>query len=307
MFRGLDDEMARTRNGDARLITSSPEATAAEPSKRFQATSSKPQRVVTVDDLMSMGWRKFLLLLIAPIAAAAIAYGIAGLLTPRYTSVAYLKLDEAGARAADALMRSSPVADKVMARLGLPEGTVDGLPRLNDNRRIIVAAGDLQATAKLFRLEYSDKDPHVAQRINSLFIDAWLSSAGPSLERHNGLNAEIQRKNGLIEDISKQINWAVKDLSPRASQENQSEILVIIKNLLEKREQQVNQVSSLITEDNGVAPDSVFGSPDLPVKPSWPEKRIIAILAGAITALCLFVSLAMGLSKPKLLSQQYRN
>jgi uncharacterized protein involved in exopolysaccharide biosynthesis len=255
--------------------------------------------VVSVGDLISIGKKKILLLLLAPVGAALIAYAITSLVPARYTSVAYLKLDEAGARSADALMRSPPVLDKVIAGLGKPEGRIDVAPKLNENRRIVVAAGDFETTAKLFRLEYTDREPRVAQQINHLFIDAWLATAGTSQDRRAAIEAEIQRRNVHINDLSQQINWITGDLTLRASAEKQSEILVIIKSLLERREEEVDRVSGLMSDLNNFPMDTVFSPADLPAQPSWPQKGIIAILAGAITALGLLAFVVLSLSRSR--------
>ena len=97
-----------------------------------------------------------------------------------YTSVAYLNLDETGARVADARMRSNPVLDAVLSEYTPPKNTLEARRQyLEDNRRIVVAAGETLRTSKLFRMEYSDTSPQVAQKVNSLFIAAWLESTKP--------------------------------------------------------------------------------------------------------------------------------
>ena len=117
------------------------------------------------------------LLLLGPLIVALFAFGIANLLPKWYTSVVYLNLDEAGAREADVLMRSAPVLDKVLSEFKTLQDTLEARRRfLDGNRRIVVAPGDIQKTSKLFRMEYSDKDPRLAQKVNSLFVEAWLES-----------------------------------------------------------------------------------------------------------------------------------
>jgi hypothetical protein len=60
------------------------------------------------------------LLVLGPVIAALVAFGVASVLPKWYTSVAYLAVDETGARVADARMRSAPVLDKVLAEFHAP-------------------------------------------------------------------------------------------------------------------------------------------------------------------------------------------
>ena len=115
------------------------------------------------------------LLLLGPIIAALVVLGIVSMLPKSYTSVAYLALDETGARVADARMRSAPVLDKVLSDFRAPRDTLEARRRfVAGNLRIVVAEGETQRTSGLFRMEYSDRNPLVAQKVNSLFIEAWL-------------------------------------------------------------------------------------------------------------------------------------
>ena len=145
------------------------------------------------------------LLLLGPLIVALFAFGIANLLPKWYTSVVYLNIDEAGARKADALMRSAPVLDKVLSEFKAPQDTLEARRRfLDGNRRIVVAPGDIQMTSNLFRMEYSDRDPRVAQKVNSLFVEAWLELTNPPAEKRKMIEAEIARK-----DLEVEINFAI--------------------------------------------------------------------------------------------------
>jgi hypothetical protein len=70
------------------------------------------------------------------------------------------------------------------------------------NRRIVVAPGELQKTSSLYRLEYSDRDPHVAQKVNALLVEAWLDFTKPPPEKRSSIEAEIERRDSLAKSIS---------------------------------------------------------------------------------------------------------
>jgi hypothetical protein len=230
------------------------------------------------------------LLLVGPVVVGVIAFGIASALPKWYTSTAYLSLDEAGARAADSLMRSTPVLDKVLAKLDAPrDGFEARYKSLDSNRRIVVAPGEIQNASKLFRLEYSDRDPRAAQKINSLFVDAWLDSTKPPPKKRRVIEAEIERRELQAKSISQLLDRLQKDATSLVTQSQQGELATPMMNLIEKRDENLEALVSLRESLNGLSSDVVFGPPDLPGEPSWPKKAIITILAVIVSTLLLLV------------------
>lgn len=146
------------------------------------------------------------LLVLVPLIAALVAFGIASALPKWYTSAAYLALDETGARVADARMRSAPVLDKVLSEFHAPRDTLEARRRFLDrNLRMVVAAGETQKTSGLFRLEYSDTDPRTAQKVNKLFLEAWLASTQPPPDKRAEIQGEIERTDLQTKSISQLI------------------------------------------------------------------------------------------------------
>lgn len=230
------------------------------------------------------------LLLIGPVLVGVIAFGIASALPKWYTSTAYLSLDEAGARAADSLMRSTPVLDKVLADLGTPRDGFEARRKsLDGNHRIVVAPGEIQIASKLFRLEYSDRDPRAAQKINSLFIDAWLDSTKPPPKKTRAIEAEIERRELQAKLISQLLDRLQKDATSLVTQGQQGELATPMMHLIEKRDDNLDALVGLRESLNGLSSDVVFGPPDLPEQPSWPRKGIITILAIVVSTLLLLV------------------
>jgi hypothetical protein len=230
------------------------------------------------------------LLLLGPVIAGLVAFGIASFLPKSYTSAAYLALDETGARVADARMRSIPVIDKVLAEVTVPRDTLEARRRFVDtNLRIVVAAGETQKTSSLFRLEYSDRSPQVAQKVNSLFLDAWLESTKPAPDRRAALEAEIERTDAQTKSISLLIDRLQKDAPSLVAQSLQGELATPILGLITKRDQNLANLVTLRNSLNGVSRDVVFGPPDLPEEPSWPKRGIITILAASVAGLLLLM------------------
>ncbi len=230
------------------------------------------------------------LLLLGPLIAALVAFGAASFWPKSYTSVAYLALDETGARVADARMRSVPILDKVLAGFDAPRGTLEARRRfIEDNRRIVVAAGETQKTSNLFRLEYVDRDPATAQKVNSLFIEAWLESTRPPPDRRAVIVSEIERTDTQTKSISQLIERLEKDAPSLVAQSLQGELATPILGLIGKRDQNLAILISLKSSLNGLSRDVIFGAPDLPEEPSWPRRGIITILAAFVTGLLLLM------------------
>ena len=259
------------------------------PSNDPKASATRP--ALSLERLFATIWQNLKLLLLGPVIVGLVAFGIATLLPKWYTSVAYLNLDEAGGRAADALMRSPPVLDKVLAQFKAPQNTIEARRAfLGGHRRIVVAPGELPMTSRLYRLEYSDRDPRVAQKVNSLFVEAWLDSETPTSEKRMMIEAEIARRELEAKSLSQLIDRLQRDAPPPVSQSSlESELVGPILGLIRDRDKNLAAIASLRSSLNGVPRDVVFSAPDLPEVPSWPKKGIISILAGFIAEMLLLM------------------
>lgn len=231
------------------------------------------------------------LLVLGPALAGLIAFGIASFLPKSYTSVVYLRLDEGEARAADAIMQSTPIIDSVLSGYTPPEATLDARrAHIGNNRRIVVAPGETQKTSNLFRMEYSDRDPAVAQRVNSRLIAAWLESTKPPPDKRAAIEAEIERTQTQANATTQLIERLEKDAHSLVAAESlQGELATPIVRLLEKRDKNLATIIELKNSLKGLSGDVVFGMPSLPDVPSWPNRGIIVILTTVVTALLLTV------------------
>jgi uncharacterized protein involved in exopolysaccharide biosynthesis len=274
------------------VTTESGAASAKSVNFSTQRNNPEPQNVLqekshalSLDMLGALILENLKLLLIGPLVVGVVAFGIASALPKWYTSTAYLSLDEAGARSADSLMRSTPVLEKVLAKLDVPRDRRS----LDSNRRIVVAPGEIQVASKLFRQEYSDRDPRVAQKINALFIEAWLDSTKPRPERRRAIEAEIERRDLQAKSISQLLDRLQKDATSLVTQSQQGELATPMMNLIEKRDDNLKALVELRESLNGISSDVVFGPADLPTVPSWPKKAIITILTVVVSTLLLLV------------------
>lgn len=252
--------------------------------------ASATMRAMSLEAIWAAILENLKLLLLGPAIAALVAFGVAIVLPKWYTSVVYLRIDETESRTADALMHSTPVLDKVLADLKTPQDMIQTRRKaLEDNRRIAVAPGEIQKTSRLFRMEYSDTAPQVAQTVNSLFLETWLAATKPPPDLRRTIEAEIERKDLLTKSITQLIDRLQKDATSLVAQSLQGELATPIMKLIETRDENLARLIILKNSLNGVSHDVVFGAPSLPDSPSWPKKGMITLLAGFATGLLLLM------------------
>jgi hypothetical protein len=259
--------------------------------QRTDAGAEQTKGASGFDMLATLILRNLKLLLLGPAIAGLVAYGAVSVAPKWYTSVVYLNLDDAGARAADARMQSTPVLDKVLAEFNAPRKTIEARRRyIEENRRIVIAPGETPRTSRLYRMEFSDTDPHAAQKVNSLLVEAWLESTHPAPDKRSSIEAEIERTDAQSKSISKLIERLEKDAPSLIAQSSlQGELATPILGLLTKRDENLANLITLKNSLKGLSRDVVFGSPDLPEEPSWPKRGMITILAAAVTGLLLLL------------------
>jgi uncharacterized protein involved in exopolysaccharide biosynthesis len=260
---------------------------------------------LSLDRLAALIFENLKLLLIGPVVVGVLAFGIASAMPKWYTSTAYLSLDEAGARAADSLMHSIPVLDAVLAKLDIPREAFEARRKsLDSNRQIVVAPGEIPAASKLFRLEYSDREPSLAQKINSFFIEGWLNSTKPPPQKTRSIEAEIARRDLQVKLISQLLDRLQKDATSLVTQNQQGELATPMMKLIERRDENLAELVKLREALNGLSSDVVFGPPDLPSQPSWPKKATITILAVLVSTLLLLVFVILRSGLPGVWSKQ---
>ena len=212
--------------------------------------------------------------------------------------MAHLDLDEAGAQAADARMRSIPVVDRVLSRYDAPGTTVEARRRyIERNTRIMIAPGASRKTARLYRMEYSDRSPTIARRVNELLLDAWLESTKPGPEERAASDAEIQRLDARAKAAANIISELESDASDHSLRSMRGALVEMIVSLSIRQEETLAKLARLRKPMSGVTRDVIIGEPSLPEEASWPNRAVIVILTVAATGLLLaiFVALRPGL------------
>ncbi|MET4036904.1 MULTISPECIES: Wzz/FepE/Etk N-terminal domain-containing protein [unclassified Bradyrhizobium] len=256
--------------------------------------------VPSLRDFVEIVWRNLKLLLFVPALAGLGAFAATSVTPKWYTSAAYLTLDEWGARSADAIMHSPPVLDAVSRAIGDSEQASDARREaLDRNRRIVVAPGNVEGAAKLFRLEYSDRDPRRAQKINEAFISAWIEAAKPPPDAPSKVNADISRiqlrltsLSELLDDLLNRVQAAVD-----ANQKNKNEVAVRARDLLLANHLDFADVVAVLRSMRSVSRALVISEPSLPQEPSWPKRTIVSILTAFAAGLIALIFVLLRASR----------
>ena len=243
---------------------------------------------LSLRDLVDIVGRNLKLLLIVPALAGLGSFAVTSVMPKWYTSVAYLTLDEGGARSADAIMHAPSVLDAVSRAIGDTGQASDARREaLDRNRRIVVAPGNVQGTAKLFRLEYSDPDPRLAQKINEAFISAWIEAAQPPPDGPSKVDADLNRIQSRLTSLSHLVDVLLGRAQATVDANRKDEIAVKARDLLLANHVDFADIIAVHRAMEGISRTVVFSAPSLPLEPSWPKKTIVSVLttlaAGLIT------------------------
>lgn len=239
---------------------------------------------------------KNLKLLIASALLAGIAgFVVASFTTKYYRSSAYLSFSEDWARAANSIMSSPQTLDKVLAKVQVPGDTIEARRRyIDSNRTIVVAPKELPRTSKLFRLDFTSSDPHIAQQVNLLFIEAFIESTKPPPNKTSVIKADIERNELQAKSISDLLERLAKEAPSLLIQNSlQGELATPIVALIAKRDQNLANIINLKQQLLGVSEDVVFWPPDLPEEPVWPQRSLIAALSAIGVGLLMLAFVAL--------------
>lgn len=241
----------------------------------------------------SANFANFKLLLLAPAAAGILAFAGASLLPRSYTSVAYLRLDESGAQAAAARMRSVPAIDRVLSRYQAPGSSIEARRAyIERNMRFMVAPGEGRPKdRRLYRIDYSDRSPVIARTVNQHLLEAWLEMTKPGIMERAAIDDEIRR----LEAQAKAAQTLIDDLQSEAREPSlrnmRRSLAEMILSLSARQEETLSRIALLESSLAGVSRDIIVGEPTLPEEPSWPNRAIIVILTVAAVTLLLPVLL----------------
>jgi uncharacterized protein involved in exopolysaccharide biosynthesis len=279
---------------------SKPVLTPSQP-QAFEEPDTLPGNEFGFLDVLIVIARNLRLLILAPIVAGLLGFGIAYVWPPKYASVAYLtfpvepeKQTDAfkdAFKSAEALMRSPTVLDVVLKQypqLGSPDRQ-----RRELDRRIVWAAarGSDRKTPNVVVVSIEDDSPERARAINIALLEAWLEETKPKPDRRARLEAQLMRTEGQLKAVSDLFDRLTGETPKLVLPGMQNELASSLSGLLSQRAIHIANIEALKLALAGVSRDVIVVPPTLPDEPSWPKKTLVAASAAAGTVLVLLLFL----------------
>lgn len=268
-----------------------PAATAA--SQPSAVNSSQPAAGI-MDTLFYIAsrWR---VLAMAPLIAGLAALGASFAVAPVYTSTSTLMINDLQARAAESLMRSPAVIDRLIAEFpDLPGATTQAKRRrFNARMRLVVTPGDSRRTASIFYLQVDDRYPERAQKISTRMLDSWLDLVQPRPAAKLLLREQIEANEANIKEtdrLAERLGREAGSLILPNSQ--QGELATAFQKLRAERDRLIDVRAKLTKEMVGLNRDVILTQPDLPTDLVWPRKGMLTVVASGLMLLLTAIYLA---------------
>ena len=275
---------------------SKPVLTPSQP-QAFEEPDALPGNEFGFLDVLIIIAQNLRLLILAPILAGSLGFGIAYVWPPKYASLAYLTFPAESEKqtdafkSAEALMRSPPVLDVVLKQYPLP-GLPDRQRRELDKRIVWSAArGADRKTPNVVVVSIEDDSPQRARAINTALLEAWLEETKPKPDRRARLEAHLERTEGQLKAVSDLFDRLTGETPKLVLPGMQNELASSLSGLLAQRASHTATIEALKLALAGVSRDVIIVPPTLPDEPSWPRKALFAVsaAAGTVLALLLFI------------------
>jgi uncharacterized protein involved in exopolysaccharide biosynthesis len=251
---------------------------------------------VSLLDLLLVLAENAKLLLLGPVIAGVVAFGVAFTLPEKFTSEAILAIPTAvtsgGQSAAQAasLMRSPLVLDPVIAAFDLAQGQSVSRARqaFAENVKTIVGKDGL------LRLEVTDPSPTQAQTLANAVIDTWVKTTKPAEQDRKDLETRLSYAKRSLESTSGLLARLTKESAGYLAQPlSRGEAGTTLASVGELQVRYLNEVLSVTRTLQGMSRDVVVQTPIMPTERTAPKKSRIAILtalaAGFVLLLWVFV------------------
>jgi hypothetical protein len=231
-------------------------------------------------DCMAMLAARLWLIVGLTLLAGAAAYGVACWLPKIYISVAYLgPLEAPNTKTAEAIIRSGPVLDPVIAKFpqyqserGLEERRV----YLNSNLRWRILSGS-PSTSAIYTLSFDDTDPQRAQALLNAIVDGWLESIRPRPDRTVRLQKILEASEAQAADLSLVIAELKKRPDAMFADARNGYFPPNIVDMIKMRTEIATLIVDLTMELRAGSRDMIFGPPTLPEQPGNSSKKWIVL------------------------------
>ena len=236
--------------------------------------------------------KHYRILLFGPIFLGVLAYGLTFMIPNKYTSIAILDLTKTNVVRMRALITSPNIADKVLKNMpeagDSPEKRIKYLMK---NMFIFDSApGSPMDRVRIFRFEFTHKDPKNAKLIGSEILDAWLETSLPGPVSRTDIEEQIKNNLFITTSIQTILSKMQKDDVPLIMPGSHSgEIGTSINQLNNNYIKYLNSTRKLQNILTGIPRDVIKSPPHLPISVSWPKRRLAGLLS-ALASIPIFIA-----------------
>lgn len=241
------------------------------------------------------------LLVLGPLLAGGLAYGLAFLLPQRFESTAIVQGDASTA----ALMTTAPILTASLKKLGYLTGlsmgeTEDALEKLARNVQASIGRND-----KLITLVVAGNSPEAAQRLTQEILTNVFAESRPKESEMKRLMAEkelLETQAMELANTSETVQRLLKEASSTGNQGALAEsVSTISKNLITIQ----GNLHAVEKKLSGLTSEDVLQAPTLPQRAVAPRKSFIAFFSVVMTGflLLLFVFLKQACWNPTVLAR----
>lgn len=229
------------------------------------------------------------LLLLGPLLASALIYGVTFLLPQNFQSTAIFRAEPDVA----SFITTAAVLDASLASLGrlrdLSEKEAEEA-RIELSKRVATQVG---RTDKLVTLHVTGNSPSEAQSLANEILKntfAGLRPKGTELKRLEAQKAALELQVGELQATSRTAQRLLEESSPTG---NMGLLAESISSLSESGIRMQEAMLKVEKEIQGLTSEDLLQHPTLPQKPVAPKKGMIAVLSGLGTGILLLVFVLM--------------
>lgn len=241
---------------------------------------------ISLLDLLLVVAENIKLLILGPLAAGLLAWGVAYVAPQSYTSQVILALSAPTPQQAATLLVSPLVMDPVINAMGLKEGLTMEKARAKLGAQIKATVGK----DNLLSLDVTAQSPQLAQKLATALVDSLLKSTIPGSREREDLQRRLTYAKSSLDAMQRLLTGLENGQQQVLDQmKAQGGIGISMVGLSELQARYVNEVIGLERALEGLSSDVVKQAATLPTEPVAPKKGLVAVIAGLAAGLALLL------------------
>lgn len=239
-------------------------------------------------DLLVVVSENLKILVLGPLLVGLLAWGFSLSLPPRYESESWLQLDDKIAQTSPAYFTSADVLAPLLVQTPwIRERESDpeqALERLKDDVHASFSKAD-----RMVKVRVKAPTPQQAHDLNTALVDAFRVFSLPKGKELEQIQQQVDLARTSLKELTivlDRLGQNMDKVTPGTEGDNVARAYI---NLFEQRMLREKTLQDLNRKLAGFGGEVFVQSPSLPTKPTEPRKAFIALTAGLIGALAVFL------------------